>query len=984
MLAAARAPRRTLAGAAVLLLAAAALASEVTHSLQPFSSDDPGSQSVAARSAIERATGIDPYFGLTALVRTPAGPASASSREAVANVARQIATDPLTARVSDYYSTGSSALRSLDGREMLVVGSLRARSISSQLEAARRVRARLSHLSGVTLGGLAEFYAQGNDTAQKDLIRAELIAFPLLLLLALWVFRGAVAAALPLLIGALAIVGTLAVLRLLSEATNVSIYALNITSALGLGLAVDYSLLIVSRYREELAARASPALALARTMRTAGRTIAFSSVTIAGVMSCLLVFPQAFLRSIGFGGIVVAAIAGASSLLVLPAMLMLLSSRIAPKAAPGAAEGARASAWERISRLVVRRPVPVALAAAAFMLGLGAPVLGLRITQVDANVVPAGSGARVVDEAVAKRFPASASSPIFVVLKARASPGELAAYAARLRATRDVAAVEGPIALAPGEWQLNVAPASPPLSAASQSLVRAVRALPAPGPVLAGGEGASLVDLKHSLAARLPFALLILVLATAGAVFVMTRSALLPLLALLASLLTIAATFGALVLVFQNGGLEGFFGYTSSHALEASTLVLIFAMSFGLATDYGIFLLSRIRELRERGATNADAVAVGVERTGRIVTAAALLLCVALGSLMSARHALVKEVGFGAALAVAVDATAVRALLLPALVRLCGEASWHSPAALARALFARRPRPSPDRHGPASGGVHGPASGGLRPPAGGARAALAASEFCDHDHVAIGPALASIAQRSDARDERALAVAAFEFVRDEITYTFGPWGVPASHTLERRAGMCTNKANLLVALFRRAGIPAAYGVLSVNAQDYFGVVGPRFLTGYMSPTSTHVYAAALLDGRWVKCDPSTDVELASRTAHFCKQTMLIEWDGVAHATDFLDPQHVYADHGLFADIDDRLRRPARGATPERLVLWNDYLAFIRREAAFESSEALTEAYKNRRETHLLLGDLDGVENGKSSQDAAFDGPQNAAARIPET
>jgi hypothetical protein len=244
--------------------------------------------------------------------------------------------------------------------------------------------------------------------------------------------------------------------------------------------------------------------------------------------------------------------------------------------------------------------------------------------------------------------------------------------------------------------------------------------------------------------------------------------------------------------------------------------------------------------------------------------------------------------------------------------------------------------------------------GGARAPAGGARAALAASEFCDHQHPAIGRALELIAERSGAREERALAIAAFEFVRDEIRYTFGAWGVPASHTLEQRAGMCTNKSNLLVALLRRAGIPAAYGLLSVNAQDYFGVVGPRLLTGYMSRTSTHVYAAALLDGRWVKCDPSTDRELASRTSHFCKQTLLIEWDGIHHATDFLDPRHVYADLGLFADIDERLRRPARGATPARLELWNDYLAFIRREAAFASGEALVDAYRHRPETEALL------------------------------
>jgi hypothetical protein len=437
----------------------------------------------------------------------------------------------------------------------------------------------------------------------------------------------------------------------------------------------------------------------------------------------------------------------------------------------------------------------------------------------------------------------------------------------------------------------------------------------------------------------------------------MTSSALLPLLALLASLLTIAATFGALVLVFQNGALQGLFGYTSSHAIEASTLVLIFAMSFGLATDYGIFLLSRMRELRDAGATSAEAVARGLERTGRIVTAAALLLCVALGSLMSARHALVKEVGFGAALAVAIDATVVRALLLPALVRLCGEASWYSPAALARALGARvRPSGGSSRLRAAAR-----SGSGRREPAGGARAALAASEFCDHDGPAIARALEEIVESSGAGDQRAVAAAAFAFVRDEIPYTLGPWGVSASTTLERRAGMCTNKANLLIALLRRAGIPAAYGVLSVDAREYFGVIGAPFLTRYMSRTSTHVYAAALIDGRWIKCDPSTDSELASRTAHFCRQTALIEWDAVHDSMDFLEPHHVYADLGLFADIADRLARPARGATPARMQLWNDYIAFIRREPAFDSIESLLDAYTGRDETAVLIEVADGGE-----------------------
>jgi uncharacterized membrane protein YdfJ with MMPL/SSD domain len=954
-----RAPRRTLAIAATALAVAATVALPVTKSLQPFSSDDPGSQSVAARHAIERATGSDPYFGLTALVPAPAGAESSSSRALAARVSAALAADPLVAGVRSYYTVRDPALRARDGSATLVIGSLRAASISAQLSAARRVQARLRPLHGVELGGLAAFYAQGNDTAQDDLIRAELIAFPLLMLLALWVFRGLLAAALPLLIGALTIVGTLAVLRLLSEATSVSIYALNITSALGLGLAVDYSLLIVSRYREEVVGGGSVAVALARTMSTAGRTIVYSSLTIAGVMSCLLAFPQSFLRSIGLGGILVAAIAGGSSLLVLPAMITLLGARVGRSHAPLRGRGAlpelgepRAegpSFWARVSRLVVRRPALVALGAAAVMVGLAAPLLGVRITQVDANVVPAGSGARVVEEAIATRFPPAAHAPIFVVVRTRGgrdASAAVSAFAARLRALRNVAAASEPQPLAREGWLIDVAPSSVPLSEASQDLVREIRRERAPGTVLAGGESAALVDLKHSLPAHMPLALAILAVATAGAVLVMTGSALLPLLALLASLLTIAATFGALVLVFQHGFAEGLLGYTSSHALEASTLVLIFAMSFGLATDYGIFLLSRFTELRRQGASTPEAVAAGVERTGRIVTAAALLLCVALGSLMSARHALVKEVGFGAALAVALDATLVRALLLPAIVRMLGPACWLPPGALVRSLAGRRSRGS-TAPVPALATV-GPVRSVVTADA------LAASVFCDHGDAAIDAALSAIVQRSGARDERAIAVAAFEFVRDEVPYALGPWGVPATVTLALREGMCTNKANLLIALLRHAGIPAAYGVLRVDAREYFGAIGAPFATRYMSRSSTHVFAAAYLEGRWVRCDPSTDADLSRRTSHFCRQTVLVRWDGVHDSMDFLEPRHVHADLGLFADIADLLSKPARGATPERFALWNDYLAFIRREPAFASAEALFRAYLAREQTDALL------------------------------
>jgi RND superfamily putative drug exporter len=838
-----------------------------------------------------------------------------------------------------------------DGRSTYVEGLLRVASVDAELWAARHVERRLAAIGGVSIGGAAAFYAQGNDVARQDLIRAELLAFPLLLLIALWVFRGLVAAALPLLVGAATIVLALAALRLLSTVMDVSIYALNIATALSLGLAVDYSLLIVSRYREEMAISGPGNAALSRTLATAGRTVLISSLTIAGVLSSLVVFPQAFLRSIGVGGVLSALLAGATALLILPAILTLLRWRVNllsfagwRRAAHLRARQSPTSGWYRLSRLVTRRALPVALISGTLLLALASPALKLHITQIDPNVMPRGSGARTVHDAIQSGFPRASNSPVLVAVAAPDSPSAirpLASYAGRLAALAHVAAVRGPSRLGAGLATIEVVPDSQTLSSASQQLVRQVRALPPPFPVRVGGEDASLVDLRHALASRLPAAVLIVLAVTLLAVFLMTGSIVLPVKALAMSALTIAAVIGALVLVFQNGALQGLLGYTSSHALEPSTLVLIFAMSFGLATDYGIFLLSRIKEMRDSGADDATAVADGLERTGPVITAAVLLLCVALGSLMSARHALVKEVGFGASLAVALDATLVRGALLPALMRLLGRVNWWAP---------RRLRPSWIRPAQPAATPAAPERVARRRPSetlpAGTQQTLARTAFCDHEHPAIRQALAHVSTLAPSGDPTSVAAAAFEFVRDEILYAFGPWGLPASATLADRRGTCTNKANLLIALLRAAGIPAAYGVMRVNAREYFGVIAPPWLTRRASPESVHVYAAACLNGRWIKCDGSTDADLAARTSHFCKQTRLIEWDGRRDSLDFLDERHVHADLGLFADIDELLDRAPRTRTPQLFAEANDYLEFIRSEPWWESEKALIGAYRS--------------------------------------
>jgi RND superfamily putative drug exporter len=951
-------PRLVLALAAAVLVLAAIVAEPVTGSLAPFSSDDPGSQSVAARTTLARASGVEPYFNLIALVPTPTGAGGAAAQHRIAAVEAVMRTDPEVARVVGPRARRASSFRAQDGRSVLVVGLLRAAPTRSLLDASRRIERGLKTMPGVKLGGLAAFYAQGNDLAREDLVRIELIAFPLLLLVALWVFRGVIAALLPLLIGVVTIVGTLAALRLLSEVMSVSVYALNIATALGLGLAVDYGLLIVSRYREELARSGPGTAAIDRTLHSAGRTVVMSSITVAAVMACLLIFPQAFLRSIGLGGVFVAFIAGISALVLLPAVLVLLRWRVnaltLPRWRRAAYDGAAPSThsrWYRLSRLVMRRPVWIALISASVLLALAAPALQLKVTQIDANVMPRDTGARAVHDAIAANFPKLDASPVLIASQAPSGPrsrARLRRYARELGALPGASGVRGPSYVGDGVWQLAVNPGPEALGTRAQGLVRSIRSHSSPYPVLVGGETASLIDLKHSLDQRLPLALALIVLVTTGAVFLVTRSLVLPIKALLMNLLTITAVLGALVLIFQHGALEQLLGYTSSQALEPSTIVLTFALAIGLTTDYGIFLLSRIKEMRDAGASDNEAVALGLERTGRIVTAAALLLCIAMGSLITARHALVKEVGFGAALAVALDATLVRALLLPALMRLLGPINWWAPAWLrAGGVPPRIDAPRPPRP-PSSAAIAGRQTLWMQPgraTLAGVGDALAVGFYCDHEHPAIRARAAQLARTLDEPDPVGIAIAAFEFVRDRIAYKIGPWGVPASTTLALEEGTCTNKANLLAALLRASGIPAAYAVLRVNARDYFGTLGPDFLTRYISRESVHIYAAAHLNGRWVRCDPSTDRELAGKTAHYCLQTRLVEWDGVHDSLDFLDPRHIYADIGLYVDIDPMLERPARHVTPRFMAKANDWLAFIRSEPPYPSEDALVSAYR---------------------------------------
>ena len=649
--------RAVLAAAAVFAVVAGAFGLATPRLLGRGSNDfvAQGSESLRAERAVEAASGLSATPQLLVLVRRP----TAARLRRIAAAIRTEPTFPVLAPVR----------RSDSGREALLAAYARG-GVSQRVwrDAASRLATRLDRIPGVAVGGTSVATTQVNRQVQHDLTFAEELAFPLLFLLALWVFRSVVAALLPLVCGALTILGGLVVLRLLDTVTPVSTYALNVVTGTGLGLGIDYSLLLVSRFREEL----PHADAVRRTIATAGRTVAFSSVTVGAAIATLAIFPLGYLRSMGIAGAIVAPLAGLISLTVLPALFVLLGPRVnafAPKrwrhALERSARGERGG-WYRLARTLMRRPVPVAVGATALLLVLASPFLSIRFTGVDASVLPAQLSARVVDTAVRRDFARASLSPAYAVV--RGTRADARRYAQAIRAP----IVLPPRRLAPHVWLVQASSGKPFLDAASQRLVRELRRADA----LVGGATAQFLDQRHSLGTRLPVAALLLAAVTFALLYAATRSLILPLKALVMNMLTLAATFGILVFVFQDGRLEGLLDYRSQGALELTQPVVLFAIAFGLATDYGVFLLTRIKEGWDAGLPNREAVAVGLERTGRIITAAALLFCVAVGAFATSQIIIVKEIGVGIALAVLIDASIVRVLLVPSLMAILGRWNW--------------------------------------------------------------------------------------------------------------------------------------------------------------------------------------------------------------------------------------------------------------------------------------------------------------------
>ncbi|MDX6623296.1 MAG: putative drug exporter of the superfamily [Solirubrobacterales bacterium] len=676
--------------AIVFFLLAGVVGGGVASRLDPYGADDPSTETVKAEERLQDA-GLRSPAVIAVVPDAPVG--ERETRARVTGLEDEVRARTDVAAVSGYYTTRSPAFVSEDGRSTYFAVSLKPTGDKEVQDAGAEIADELTAADpDVVVGGYAVAQEQVNKQVEEDLKKAELLAFPLLFLLSLLFFRSLVASLLPLMIGALAIVGTFLILRIASELGSISVFALNLTTALGLGLAIDYSLFIVSRYREEIAKSGPGLAAMRRVLATAGRTVFFSALTVSAALASLLVFPQRFLYSMGLGGALVALFAALVSLTVLPAVLTLLGTRVnagAPKflqrRADSDARPDHHGFWYRLSRFVQRRPIPVATASALFLIVLGLPFLGIKFNTVDPTVLPESASARQAYDTVSEEFPPYHDTPIWIDFEG-GGPKDAAAFAAEVRGVDGVAEVAPPQPLAEGVTAVQVTSANPFASEASQSTVRAIRALPtaAGTTVLVGGASADFIDFQSSLESHLPIALAIVIVATLVILFLMTGSVVLPIKSLLMNFLNLSAVFGLLVLIFQDGRLEGFLDYSSPGAIEQTMPILLFAVAFGLSTDYAVFLLSRIKEARDHGASDSESVAIGLERTGRIVTAAALLFAVAMGAFATSQIIFIKENGVGTALAVLIDATIIRALLVPSLMELLGKWNWWAPAPLRR------------------------------------------------------------------------------------------------------------------------------------------------------------------------------------------------------------------------------------------------------------------------------------------------------------
>src|SRR5580693_1308229 len=607
------------------------------------------------------------------------------------------------AKVATYWSTGSPSLVSTDRHSTYAVLQLTGADDAARHQTYDAIKNDLTPASlaadGVTarVGGNVPMEVAINNEVTADIAKAEGFSMPVLLLLLLVIFGSLAAASLPVAIGGIAILGSFTVLRVLTMVTTVSIYSLNITTILGLGLGIDYGLFMVTRFREELHCQPTVEQAVARTVATAGRTVLVSGVTVAVALTSLMLFPEDFLRSMGYGGVATVAVDVLAALIVLPALLAVLGHRVNSLRIRRSVErpprDESSGAWYRLARSVMRRPLVYVTVITIALLALGAPFLRISWGGTDARTLPAASTVRQVSETLDSQFPVNSTDPIEALITGPgASAGGSAALASYLHRIDAIPGVTGSqVTGSKGDTtRIDVGYTPAPVSSAARHIVTQIRALapPAGATVLVGGTTAGLVDELASLGSVLPWMALLVCVSTFVLLFLAFGSVVLPVKAIVMNVLSLGATFGVVVWVFQWGHLSGLLRFTATGSIDPTMPILMAAVIFGLSMDYEVFLLSRIRERYDQTGDNTVAVAAGLQRTGGVITSLALLLIIVVAAFSASGITFIKLMGVGMIVALLVDASVVRILLVPATMRLLGRANWWAPRPLRR-LYAR-------------------------------------------------------------------------------------------------------------------------------------------------------------------------------------------------------------------------------------------------------------------------------------------------------
>ncbi len=692
-------------GYLVLVLILGAVGVQVLPALKAEGFNNPNSQSAEVSQLLQQ--DFDTRQPLAVIGATGTGGIdSAQTTAAAKRLVATIEAQPGVGAVMSYWTSGRQPeLRGKDGRtgEILVYGTDRADGIAVAKHLVSTLGTEQDGLA-IHVAGFGAVFNAVDSRVRSDLATAEMIAIPITVILLLFVFGSLVAAGLPFLVALMAILGSFALLFLVTQVTDVSVFALNLVTALGLGLGIDYALLMINRFREELRRGATTDDAVATTVATAGKTVFVSGITVALTLASLVVFPQYFLKSFAYAGVAVSLMAVLGALTIIPAMLALLGPNVNRlKVLRGDLAPRDDGAWSRIARTSMRRPWPYLLGGVAIMLVLAYPAMSLVVGQIDDRALPHDDRAAVASRYLDERFPGYDGAPYEVLLRNPESTAALTGYAREISqlpgvvrvATPDTIVVKGHVRgpnPAGRGWfhddiaRVVVVGSVPPRDNRGVALVDALRSHPAPATqVLVGGIAAEYGDSNEGIVGNAWIVALWIGLMTLLIIFLYTGSVLLPIKALLLNILSLSATLGMLVWVFQDGHLMWLTGeFEITGTVDLSSIALVAVVAFALSMDYELFLLSRIKEEHDAGHDTEDSVAFGLQRTGRIITAAALLIAIVFASFLSSGVTNIKQLGFGAAFAILIDATLVRSILVPTFMRVAGEANWWAPSWLRR------------------------------------------------------------------------------------------------------------------------------------------------------------------------------------------------------------------------------------------------------------------------------------------------------------